>query len=252
MRLGESKQLYVFAAIGFFALCYASLLLPADPVDFLIEEDGGFEALGALGFLIGSALCFLAFLRARRTPPGTYGGIKKGALLLLALGLFFAAGEEISWGQRILGLETPESISEANTQDELNLHNLGAFQGHFDRLFQVFWFTFGVIIPVAAAGSARVRAVLGRYIPILPLWIAALFIAQQVLGEIAQLAFEDSDQYVGTITFTQGRVEITEALAASIFIAVGFLVLSEARKASRLTSQLSVEDEAIVSRLRSR
>lgn len=33
------------------------------------------------------------------------------------------AGEEISWGQRIFGFETPEKIAEKNTQNEFNLHN---------------------------------------------------------------------------------------------------------------------------------
>jgi hypothetical protein len=32
--------------------------------------------------------------------------------------------EEISWGQRILGIETPESIAKINHQSELNFHNI--------------------------------------------------------------------------------------------------------------------------------
>jgi hypothetical protein len=229
----SSRASFVLATIGVFALCYAWLLLPTDAVDFLAEEDGGFESLGALGFLVGSVLCFLAFLRTRRAPHGTYGRVKQGSILLLALGLFFAAGEEISWGQRILGLGTPESLSEVNAQDELNIHNLGALQGwfQFDRLFQVFWFSFGVIIPIAAAVSARVRTVLGRYIPILPLWITVLFVAHQLLGEIAQAALDDSDLFNGTLTLTQSRVEITEALSAVIFALVGYVLFSEARRA---------------------
>jgi hypothetical protein len=34
------------------------------------------------------------------------------------------AGEEVSWGQRILGLQTPETLAEINRQDELTLHNI--------------------------------------------------------------------------------------------------------------------------------
>jgi hypothetical protein len=38
--------------------------------------------------------------------------------------LIFGAGEEISWGQRILGLKSPEYFKEHNAQGETNLHNL--------------------------------------------------------------------------------------------------------------------------------
>ncbi len=37
---------------------------------------------------------------------------------------FVACGEEVSWGQRILGIETPEYIAKHNKQGEFNLHNL--------------------------------------------------------------------------------------------------------------------------------
>ncbi len=36
----------------------------------------------------------------------------------------FAAGEEISWGQRIFGVESSEFFIENNAQGETNLHNL--------------------------------------------------------------------------------------------------------------------------------
>lgn len=46
------------------------------------------------------------------------------AYALLCLGFFFIAGEEVSWGQRLLGFEGPPALVEANLQDEANLHNL--------------------------------------------------------------------------------------------------------------------------------
>jgi hypothetical protein len=42
----------------------------------------------------------------------------------LALMLFFAAGEEISWGQRIFHIKSSEFFKERNSQGETNLHNL--------------------------------------------------------------------------------------------------------------------------------
>lgn len=39
--------------------------------------------------------------------------------------MLFAVGEELSWGQRILGIETPEELELINNQDEQNIHNIG-------------------------------------------------------------------------------------------------------------------------------
>lgn len=50
------------------------------------------------------------------------------AFSLLAILFFFIAFEEISWGQRILNIETPESIASNNAQGELTVHNLAALQ----------------------------------------------------------------------------------------------------------------------------
>ena len=44
--------------------------------------------------------------------------------ILLGIVLFFGAGEEISWGQRIFGIESSDYFKEKNTQGETNLHNL--------------------------------------------------------------------------------------------------------------------------------
>jgi hypothetical protein len=48
---------------------------------------------------------------------------KLGTFLFVVLFLF-AAGEEISWGQRIFGVESSEFFIENNAQGETNLHNL--------------------------------------------------------------------------------------------------------------------------------
>jgi hypothetical protein len=47
---------------------------------------------------------------------------------VLATVLLFAAGEEVSWGQRLFDLETPQVLVDGNRQDELNLHNVDGLQ----------------------------------------------------------------------------------------------------------------------------
>jgi len=58
-----------------------------------------------------------------------------GTLYFLFAGVFlFAAFEEISWGQRILNLQTIEYFS-ANNQNETNFHNLPLVQPILNKLY---------------------------------------------------------------------------------------------------------------------
>jgi hypothetical protein len=68
-----------------------------------VREDGIVEWLTVVGLLLGSIVCFYRFIKLSR---------KKSAWFLLVtfclgLFLFFAADEEISWGQRNFRIETP-------------------------------------------------------------------------------------------------------------------------------------------------
>ena len=60
------------------------------------------------------------------------------ASILLLVGIVFivAAFEEISWGQRIFGFDTPEKLLAINDQDEFNFHNIDKrfFDRALDRL----------------------------------------------------------------------------------------------------------------------
>ena len=88
---------------------------------FLTKEDGPIEWLQVLFFLgtaVFAAVAGLRLLRRAERVPG---------LLLLAFAAvcLFIAGEEIAWGQRLLGLETPEPLEDINDQDEVTVHNIG-------------------------------------------------------------------------------------------------------------------------------
>lgn len=56
--------------------------------------------------------------------------------IIATLGLIFIAGDEISWGQRLFGVETPQNISQVNSQQETNIHNLYPVLP-FTRLFYI-------------------------------------------------------------------------------------------------------------------
>lgn len=85
-----------------------------------VKEDHLVEWLTVIGLLLASIVSFYRFFSLFK--------YKKAWFLLvnfiLAVLLFVAAGEEISWGQRILGIESSEYFKQNNLQGETNLHNL--------------------------------------------------------------------------------------------------------------------------------
>src|ERR671923_1912828 len=98
------------------------LLLPLrDAYRALLIEDGPIEWLQFL-CLVLLAPAYLWLARDLRRRGITW---LAAFYLLAALGFVFIAGEEISWGQRILGWATPESIAAVNKQGETNIHNVG-------------------------------------------------------------------------------------------------------------------------------
>ena len=48
-------------------------------------------------------------------------------LVFLGVSLFFISMEEISWGQRLFNINTPELLKEHNAQKEISIHNLEIF-----------------------------------------------------------------------------------------------------------------------------
>ena len=55
-------------------------------------------------------------------------------ILLVTLACVYFAGEEISWGQQLLGWETPELFKKINDQHETNLHNMSSWFDQKPRL----------------------------------------------------------------------------------------------------------------------
>lgn len=62
---------------------------------------------------------------------------------LHALGSFYFAGEELSWGQHFFNWQTPEPIAALNGQGETNLHNMSSWFDQKPRLMVVLWSIFG-------------------------------------------------------------------------------------------------------------
>jgi len=89
---------------------------------FFLREDGVLEwaqfACFVVACLAGAGVARFRFRAAHRWQAAMFA--------VFAAAMFFGAGEEISWGQRILDLETPEYLGTVNKQNEITLHNVGS------------------------------------------------------------------------------------------------------------------------------
>lgn len=101
------------------------------------EEDGLVEWLTVLGLLLGCGVSLGRFFRLLRRRSAWFLFV----VLMLSVLLFAAAGEEISWGQRILGIKSSEYFVEHNAQGETNFHNLVVDGVKLNKLI----FTFGLV-----------------------------------------------------------------------------------------------------------
>ena len=151
----------------FLAFCFFLLALSFAPVPSyagLVSEDGPVETATAVACFMGAIFCLKSFILRRRLLSRTDFLLLVGAALF-----FFVGGEEISWGQRILGLRPVFAGSEANVQRELNIHNLQSLRyliyfGGF--LFIVI--TTGVM-PLLSYISKRIRSLYIKVgVPIMP------------------------------------------------------------------------------------
>jgi hypothetical protein len=142
---------------------------------FLIEEDQVIEWAQFAAILAAAGVFAVA---ARRTQQAGRRGLTV-LFLLVAVGAFVVAGEEISWGQRVLGLATPPPLAEVNHQGETNIHNINGVQRVFN-IGELLVGLYGFAVPLLWAGRAardRLRLDRLRLDPLLipPLCLGTLF-----------------------------------------------------------------------------
>jgi hypothetical protein len=138
---------------------------------WVVDEDSLLETLQFVLILATSLL--LAWLSGRLIRTGRRG---IGTLyVLLTLGTFFVAGEEISWGQRLFGWRTPEALEAINAQQEISLHNIYGFHQPFIYAVMLGGM-YGAVVPlVGLALSADRRRSTLSYLLIPPLCLVPAF-----------------------------------------------------------------------------
>jgi len=85
----------------------------------LFAEDNILENMTAILQLASSLFFLILIIKTRKKE-----WLQLLVLILLFFSTFFIGMEEISWGQRIFGLKTPEYLSTINKKEEINVHNI--------------------------------------------------------------------------------------------------------------------------------
>lgn len=148
----------LFGALALFGLFTAALAIldPARYEDFIVE-DGVVEYLTAGFFAAAAALSLVGLLRLPSRAVAARV-VYAGATLFL----FVCMGEEISWGQRLFGFASPETVATLNKQGEANLHDIGSIS-IFSNAFFVLTLLVFLGVPRLMRGIPGLRTYFRHY-----------------------------------------------------------------------------------------
>lgn len=210
-RLAEWTVLGVLAVLTVLGLFLAMW----DPRLFrsYTSEQGVIENLTVVALLGGAVICVRRAWRSRR------GRRFRVATLLLAALFVVAAGEELSWGQRLLGLETPQFFQQHNIQRETNFHNLVVGGVKLNKLV----FGTGLLIVVLAYCSVLPWAY--RRWPRIRELADALAVP---VPRTRHLAWYAALAVTAVVTPSKFRWEVLELVSATMFVLFTALPLNAA------------------------
>ena len=190
-----------------------------DVYKIIIYEDNIIEYSQGLVYLLSSLLAFFI----------AYNFLKKKKYILFSVYFifsfffFFIAGEEISWGQRILNLEISDFFATRNAQHELTIHNLGTIQYYLHRIYftvgffgAFLWFFLLLLIPKKIIRTHR--AVMDFFIPGRLLMLYFLPVAIVYSSFLFRGTVLSIEQYI--VSFDQEPAELLLAIGFFLFLII--------------------------------
>lgn len=134
----------------------------------ILSEDGIYESLAAIFCLLAGLVFLYSFVTIpRKVNYFLFSSNRNITALMFSLVLLLLFAEEISWGQRILNIKTPEVIAEVNFQKEMTLHNLKGIQGKNNSLSYAL---FGMLV---------------AYLSVFPLFIYSFPFTKNIVKQLA-------------------------------------------------------------------
>lgn len=145
---------------------------------------------------------------------------QKGTAFLyfgLILGLVFMIGEELSWGQRMLGVETPESLKAINKQQETNLHNIYGVGDTF-KWIQLLVGAYGTILPLVLLHPTILGSYRKTVSMLVPHYTLIPFFLLLFIWRIYRNFFEPPQKYYFAIQDYNEVMELVLAIGLFLFM----------------------------------
>lgn len=114
-------------------LIYCMSFWPMDILKEVVKEDNIIEWLQFWVALVGGILSLIKAKKSYLKKQWVYFAFYS----LAGIGFLAAAGDEIAWGQRLLGIEASEDVWSANRQGEYTVHNLYAVEWAVQYLYAI-------------------------------------------------------------------------------------------------------------------
>lgn len=167
MKRDQLGKLAFYGILFIFSGCIVWLhFYNTKALNNLCKEDGFVEYLTAAFYFLASGF-FIAANKEHR--------FKNMFFWFLAAMCFAIGGEEISWGQRIFGIETPTDLNSINVQHEFNLHNINGIHQHVRLIGVLIVTTLCYFIPLSNWRLPKFKALYQKWsVPVFPLWLIGL------------------------------------------------------------------------------
>lgn len=204
---------------------------------WMFSEFGFKENLQVVALLVGAYAGYRLF---RLRGPHSQGRLKWW-WLLLAVGCFFLAGEETSWGQHFIGWQTPGAWSELKPeQNETNLHNLHRAVNDYPQAALNLKIIFGALLAPLYFQIKRIKFTpqqAGFWLwPSAVAIPAALFI---LLAKVPRKIAKDVLEMDLTHMFKRGAEESQETFVALFLMMYLFSVYTRARNSETTSGSTS-------------
>lgn len=187
-------------------ICSVGLYFGLTDPDFFngtyAKEDGAVEYATAVLLFLIALLCLYRLF----TSKGKSVTWKIGTFLFVLL-FIFGGGEEISWGQRIFGIESSEFFTQNNAQGETNLHNMVVGETKinkviFSQLLMVVMVLYLIVAPILYRKQAWFKNLADKFAVPIVKWhqtIAFLVATALVALNTADRTWEVYELVFGTL-----------------------------------------------------
>ena len=234
-RLSTALPIKGRQLIQYFPLLFIGLLIGIKAASrraywvLIAMEDGPVEYLTSVAYLAAAMLCILMIVRLYNKQAL---GITALMIGLMAALFFFVGMEEISWGQRIFSIQSPDFFEVHNYQQEITLHNMIA--GSLLHLMYIVAGLYGAFawklfpkklsdrFPKVSQFIIPDRLLQGYFLPAALLYIYYDYVSVFLIEVIGLESFRWDRPYGWIISRDQEPVEMLMSLGVMFFVCILF------------------------------